>query len=101
MVSSQKDLSNKEYLKLLKGDRERVLFKNIYPDPKTGKFKRLPYGARCLGLALLDKSPGTKIVWAKLARKFGITAALVSRWKKALVDAGLWQKEARPEKTSA
>ena len=94
-------LSIKQYLKLLKKDREAILFKKFYLDPESDQKKRLPYGARCLALAMLDKPMGSKVILAKLARKFKVPNSLVSRWVKQLRYAGLFIKSASgPRKLS-
>lgn len=93
-------VSTKRYLRLLKEWREKVIFKKFYFDQKTGERKKLTYGARCLGLAILDKPPGSKIIYAKLARKFKVPSSLVGRWKKQLVDAGLFLEAGFIEKTA-
>lgn len=47
--------------------------------------RKLTFGARCLGLAILDTPPEGRIKLIKFAKKLGTDTATVTKWKKQLL----------------
>jgi len=45
----------------------------------------LSYGARVFALAVLDNPPNKKVIFAKLARRFGVSNSTIDDWLKQLL----------------